>query len=73
MPGGVVSAGKQALRLRVLLAQGAASDDELADPGDVVELHHDPRHPSQSVPSRAYFRKASGRRLDIWVWIAKPP
>jgi hypothetical protein len=60
-----VKAGSQTLRIDVRLIQGSRSDDLLAEPTDTVELDNTP--PSPGHPGHAFFRKVSGRTLDMWV------
>jgi hypothetical protein len=64
LPNGV-GAGAQTLRIDVLLKQGSPSDDFIAQPEDTVELGFTP--PSPGHPGRAFFRKASGRTLEMSV------
>ena len=64
LPSGV-GAGAQTLRIDVLLKQGSASDDPVAEPEDTVELGF--TAPSPDRPGRAFFRKASGRTLEMRV------
>ncbi|MBN1612186.1 MAG: hypothetical protein JW940_36480 [Polyangiaceae bacterium] len=66
LPSGV-GAGAQTLRIDVLLEQNSRSDDLLAEAQDTVELGFDP--PSAGHPGRAFFRKASGRTLEMRVTI----
>jgi len=66
LPGGVAR-GTQTLRIDVRLEQGSRSDDLLAEPGDTVELGFEPPRPGR--PGRAFFRKASGRTLEMRVAI----
>lgn len=73
LPDGLVSAGTQALKIELELEPATASDDPMADPQDVAELHHDPNRPSATRPSRAFFRKNSGRKLEMRVWTAEVP
>lgn len=62
-----VAAGTQLLCIDVLLTQGSRPDDFLSDAQDTVELGFDA--PSPGHPGRAFFRKASGRTLEMRVAI----
>lgn len=60
-----VSTGTETLRLDAEITSGPPSDNELANPADPFELGFEP--PTDKRPGRAFFRLASGRRIEVRV------
>ena len=63
-------AGRETLRIAVVLSQGTPVDREGASPDDALRLGHE--RPTRERPGRAYFDLVSGRHFEATITLLGP-